>query len=638
MRWAAGVAVAGAAVGALVPATASAGPSSGAVPPVLSARIHVAGLYGVPEHATMVAVNVTAVSPAAPGHLVVYPCDEDIPATSNVNYTAGAVVPSFVLARIGGDGAICVATHATTDVVVDVLGYVPAGSAITPLPEAARAVDTREGPGGAAPVQAGGVRDVPIVGAIGVPEYSQFIVANVTAIGLDQPGYLTVFPCGGAVPATSSVNFRAAQVVANSVISRIGAAGAICVHASAAAHVIVDVFAAGAGGIETLDQPVRLVDTRTRGARQPANGQLRLDIAERADVPDNAAAAVYNLTSVGSTAAGHATSYPCDAAQPHTSNLNYSPSQIVANGTITPLSPSGELCIFNLSPTHLVVDLVGYTATNDHYVPVQPSRARDTRTDGEPKCDIGLFWNVSELSLFRKGAVAPVAIAAPPTTNVFQLASDCSFAYAAAGHDVWRVPLDGGPAHLYFTSPVYITDLFTLEDGGVLAGGNPPMSGVYEVVDLYTDEVLLRLDADWQDRLGITIDDYRLHAAIDMPWGTYVIDLDTLEFVSELPGIHGVLSPEGFYLAHTRRDGNNVVVEIVTIGGLPVDSFAVHAPPIYTTDHGRVRWASAGLLTINTHGPISLHWLRLFNGVVPGEFIPTGRPLVSIVPVYFDYR
>ena len=61
-----------------------------------------------------------------------------------------------------------------------------------------------------------------------------------------------------------------------------------------------------------------------------------IDIAGRADVPDDATAAVYNLTSVDATAPGYATSYPCDApVRPEASNLNYGPGQVVANGTIT---------------------------------------------------------------------------------------------------------------------------------------------------------------------------------------------------------------------------------------------------------------------------------------------------------------
>ncbi len=78
---------------------ASAGPSGGALPPVLVQAVRVAGQFGVPEDAVMVAVNVTAVGATANGYLTVYSCDEDPPATSNVNYVADQAIPNLVLSR-----------------------------------------------------------------------------------------------------------------------------------------------------------------------------------------------------------------------------------------------------------------------------------------------------------------------------------------------------------------------------------------------------------------------------------------------------------------------------------------------------------------------------------------------------------
>jgi hypothetical protein len=82
---------------------------------------------GVPADATAVMLNVTAVTPDAAGHVTVFPCGAPRPLASNVNYLAGDVVPNAVLAKVGTGGRVCLYTSATTDLVVDVNGYVPIG-------------------------------------------------------------------------------------------------------------------------------------------------------------------------------------------------------------------------------------------------------------------------------------------------------------------------------------------------------------------------------------------------------------------------------------------------------------------------------------------------------------------------------
>ena len=82
-------------------------------------------------------MNVTGVLPTAPTFLTVWPSGGSRPDTSNLNPTAGSVVPNAVQTGIGGDdrfnvfnaGGFC-------DVVVDVVGTfyqypptVPAGTA-----------------------------------------------------------------------------------------------------------------------------------------------------------------------------------------------------------------------------------------------------------------------------------------------------------------------------------------------------------------------------------------------------------------------------------------------------------------------------------------------------------------------------
>jgi sugar lactone lactonase YvrE len=88
----------------------------------------------VPAGATAVALNVTVVTPTAPGFLSVRPADAaGAPSTSNLNFVAGQVVPNAVTVAIptaGGDaGRIEITYNAfevagpTTHVLVDVVGY-----------------------------------------------------------------------------------------------------------------------------------------------------------------------------------------------------------------------------------------------------------------------------------------------------------------------------------------------------------------------------------------------------------------------------------------------------------------------------------------------------------------------------------
>ncbi len=93
-------------------------------------RVPVLGRSGVPADGTAVgvALTVTAVNPAGPGWLRVWPCDQVEPETSSVNYTAaGAVEPNAVVVPVGSSGEVCVSTMTSTEVLVDMSGWFDAG-------------------------------------------------------------------------------------------------------------------------------------------------------------------------------------------------------------------------------------------------------------------------------------------------------------------------------------------------------------------------------------------------------------------------------------------------------------------------------------------------------------------------------
>ena len=107
--------------------------------------VQVGGVAGVPADASAVVLNVTATNTAGPGFVTVWPCGEEEPEVSNVNYEAGQTVPNSVIAKVGVGGQVCLSTFASADLVVDVAGYFPAGSSFTPIPNPRRILDTRPG-------------------------------------------------------------------------------------------------------------------------------------------------------------------------------------------------------------------------------------------------------------------------------------------------------------------------------------------------------------------------------------------------------------------------------------------------------------------------------------------------------------
>jgi hypothetical protein len=221
----------------------------GAVGPAGSVKVRIAGRGEVPAGASAAVLNVTAVFPEGPGFLTVYPCTDQVPNASSVNYQAGTVVANGVTAKLSAEGDVCVYSLARAHVLIDVGGFLPAGTDVTPIAPA-RYLETRSGDGnatfdgvsqgGGAVGPAGSVK-VRIAGRGEVPAGASAAVLNVTAVFPEGPGFLTVYPCTDQVPNASSVNYFGNDVVANNVIAKLDASGDVCVYSLARAHVLIDV-------------------------------------------------------------------------------------------------------------------------------------------------------------------------------------------------------------------------------------------------------------------------------------------------------------------------------------------------------------------------------------------------------------
>lgn len=325
-------------------------------------RVPVAGVGAVPADAVGVVANVTVVGPDAPGHATVFPCDSEVPLASHLNYVPGEVLADNVVVGLSDAGDLCIATHAAADYVVDVNGYVPAGSPLG-LRQPQRFLDTRDpvGPTAGVPVAGGAHVAVQVAGVGNVPGDATAAIVTVTAVTPDGPGYATAFPCDGDPTAASTLNYVAGQTVPNGVTADLSDTGRLCVFTRADAHLIVDVAGyvpAGAAGIAT-HAPTRLLDTRDTG-RLPAQAVVEIDVAGHAGVPDDAEAVLFNLALVHPEGAGYLTLWPC-GERPRTSNLNHAPGTVArANNAITKLSEAGTVCLFTREPTDVIVDVVGW--------------------------------------------------------------------------------------------------------------------------------------------------------------------------------------------------------------------------------------------------------------------------------------
>jgi len=340
-------------------------------------ELTVAGRGGIPADATAVALNVTAVGATAAGYVTVFPCGSPQPTASNLNFTAGAIVPNAVIAKIGTNGKVCLFVSASTHLVVDVNGAFPP-SASYQSQNPARVLETRsglptvDGQQQGVGLRAGGsVTTVQITGRASVPSDATAVALNVTVTEAQGPGFVTVFPCGSAIPTASNINYSAGSTLANLVVSKIGDGGAVCIFTNQGTHLVVDVngYFPSTTSYHSL-VPARLLDTRPTestidglflgGGRREAGEVTEVKVTDRGGVPSVAGTVVLNVTVTGPTAAGFITVYPCGIPTPLASNLNYGSGTTVANAVFAKVGTDGKVCLFNSAPTQVVVDVNGF--------------------------------------------------------------------------------------------------------------------------------------------------------------------------------------------------------------------------------------------------------------------------------------
>jgi hypothetical protein len=358
--------------------------------PGATLTVQVAGRGGVPSSGVgAVVLNVTVTRTTAPSYLAVYPAEDPRPVVSNLNWVAGQTVPNLLQVALRDSGQLSIYNSAGyAEVIFDVQGYVP-NTTGTAGPDGlnnplvpARLLDTRNGTGGVlGPLGAGRTITIPVTGHEGVPGSGVSSVGlNVTVTNPSAPSYLTVFPAGGAAPLASNLNFVAGQTVANRVIVKLGATGAVSFfNAAGSVEVIADVggwytdpSSSAGGSVFTGVTPVRILDTRTGlgGTSGPigAGRAIALTVAGFGGVPLMTstspvppAAVVMNVTVTGTTGAGYLTLFPDGSPQPLASDLNYATGETVPNLVLVRVGADGRVDIFNGNgQTQVIADVVGW--------------------------------------------------------------------------------------------------------------------------------------------------------------------------------------------------------------------------------------------------------------------------------------
>ena len=230
-----------------------------AIPAAGIRSVQVAGRYGVPAGATAVAVNVTAVAPAAAGFMTLFPGDlAGAPATSNLQYQSGQIIAGFAIVKLpttGPDaGRLKIFANTATEAILDIQGWYTSttentGGVYTPLnpsrilktsaPIAGTCYNAAGAVATCAQIPAGGTITVQIGGLGSIPADASAAALNITASSATS-GVVSVYPTGNPPPTTSTVNTIGGRDVANTTITALGQNGRVTISANTATHIIID--------------------------------------------------------------------------------------------------------------------------------------------------------------------------------------------------------------------------------------------------------------------------------------------------------------------------------------------------------------------------------------------------------------
>lgn len=328
-------------------------------------RLQISGRCGVPSEATAVALTVVATQALSSGFVTAYASASTPPLTSVLNYHAGDTRANSTILALSSLGQIDLYTSSAAELIVDTTGYFTpaAGGTATagrfvPLTPS-RIADTRSTMSGGVEAAAPFTVALPAT----VPPDAIALAVNLTAVGPQAAGFLSVFAAGGSATTTSVLNYPAGgQPRAATVIVPV-TVGGFTVVSQARTDLLVDISgyftgpsaSSSADGLLVALSPTRLLDTRATNTPLYAKGGTEFAAAP------GAAVAVLNVTLLP-TGPGWVAALPAGATAgtPTVSATNAGlANRPVANMAITPASARGVELYVSVK-AHVVVDLTGY--------------------------------------------------------------------------------------------------------------------------------------------------------------------------------------------------------------------------------------------------------------------------------------
>ena len=207
-------------------------------------QVQVTGRGGVPSDATSVVVNVTTAQPTAATDLTVWPTGTARPAGATTSTTTGRMVTTLAVVRVGTGGKVSLRHGSgSTHVVLDVVGWFGGGAPLRYRPAApTRLLDTRSSTGGAfRRVSTTQPVELQVTNLGGVPAGITAALLTVVAVKPSVATSLTVYPSGSTKPSLTNVSANASEIVANTVLARLGADGAVTIaNGAGLTDVVVD--------------------------------------------------------------------------------------------------------------------------------------------------------------------------------------------------------------------------------------------------------------------------------------------------------------------------------------------------------------------------------------------------------------
>ncbi len=179
----------------------------------------------IPTGAQALIGNATTTNTISNGYLTLYPADATQPFIASSNYVAGVNRNAPFTVGLSSNGQFNIFTAATTDLVIDVMGYYSAqasdingeGMLFNSLGSPLRLMDTRAGQSAcyapAAPMTGGTVYTQETqVPCSNLTAAARGLVGNVSTVNAITNGFLTFWPSNTAQPTTATSNYQTGRV------------------------------------------------------------------------------------------------------------------------------------------------------------------------------------------------------------------------------------------------------------------------------------------------------------------------------------------------------------------------------------------------------------------------------------------